>query len=159
MDEDIDVADKQMVELNKIGSIIGNHHSVHAMTDVTGFGLMGHLLEMVEGSLVSATLHYHQIPWLSNNLTAYIAKGCVPGGTRRNYDSYGSNMSIADSLNRETVVSILCDPQTSGGLLISVGEDGIADLVSAFEKAGLDEFIHPIGRITDGAKGSVQVIE
>lgn len=159
LEGDTDVASKQMIELNKIGNIIGSNHSVHAMTDVTGFGLLGHLLEMVEGSRVGASIDFGQIPWLSDNLAAYIKKGCVPGGTRRNYDSYGSKVSIAESLDQETVIALLCDPQTSGGLLISVGDAGIPDLVEAFKGEGLDRFIQPIGKITDGPEGRVRVID
>jgi len=155
--EDFDVAANQMVRLNSFGNLIAHHASVHAMTDVTGFGLMGHLLEMVDGAQVSATLQFEHIPLLSKNVHHYIKEGCIPGGTRRNYDSYGAHMTIDNTLDWASTMAILCDPQTSGGLLISVGGDGLTSLKNALHSAGLDEFIHPIGRITEEPKGRVRV--
>jgi selenide,water dikinase len=88
---------------------------VTALTDVTGFGLMGHLLEVCEGSNVSAIVNYSKVP-VFKEIHDYIDKKCVPGGTLRNWDSYGHKLNIENEKQRH----ILCDPQTSGGLLIAV---------------------------------------
>lgn len=104
-----------MCTLNRIGMELGNLSGVHAMTDVTGFGLLGHLLEMVKGSGLSARLDLDQIPLLPN-LHHYLDAGSYPGGTTRNWESYGHEI---DSLD-DTWRLILADPQTSGGLLIAV---------------------------------------
>lgn len=78
---------------------------VSALTDVTGFGLMGHLLEVCEASNVSAVIHYDKVP-VFNEIHAYLDKNCVPGGTLRNWDSYGHKLAIDDQRQRH----ILCDP-------------------------------------------------
>ncbi|MCB0666593.1 MAG: selenide, water dikinase SelD [Saprospiraceae bacterium] len=113
--EDLDIARKSMLEINKIGQQAGDLDYVHAMTDVTGFGLAGHLLELCEGSGVSASLQFSEIPMFPF-VGKYIEAGCIPGGTKRNWDTYGHNFSLP---NPDTF-KILADPQTSGGLLIAV---------------------------------------
>lgn len=118
-----------MCTLNRIGMELGELPGVHAMTDVTGFGLLGHLLEMVKGSGLSARLHLDQIPLLPN-LYHYLDAGSYPGGTTRNWDSYGHEVDQLD----ETWRLILADPQTSGGLLIAVNADSeklVSDLLES----------------------------
>jgi selenide,water dikinase len=112
-----------MCQLNSIGTLAAELPQVTAMTDVTGFGLAGHLLELCEGSGVNARLDFEQVPRLAP-VTDYLALGCVPGGTNRNFASYGQQLPPLDTLQRQ----LLCDPQTSGGLLISVRPDGAAAL-------------------------------
>ena len=85
------------------------------MTDVTGFGLLGHLIEICEGSNLSAVVFSDKIKTL-DGVKDYIAQGCVPGGTGRNFDSYGHKVGVLT----EEQKAILCDPQTSGGLLVAV---------------------------------------
>lgn len=104
-----------MCILNKLGSFFAEIDGIHAMTDVTGFGLAGHLLEMAEGSGLSAELEYSRLPLLPN-VQQYIDQGAIPGGTLRNWDSYGHKINLPV----ETQKIILADPQTSGGLLIAV---------------------------------------
>lgn len=116
---------KTMCTLNKIGMELGKLHGVHAMTDVTGFGLLGHLLEMVNGSGLSAVLNLNQIPLLPN-LKDYLDAGSYPGGTTRNWESYGHEVGPLE----ETWRLILADPQTSGGLLIAV-DPGLEKMLSA----------------------------
>lgn len=113
--EDLDLARTSMLEINKIGQKAGELDYVHAMTDVTGFGLAGHLLELCEGSGVSASLQFSEIP-LFPFVGKYIEAGCIPGGTKRNWDTYGHNLSLPNP----DIFKILADPQTSGGLLIAV---------------------------------------
>jgi len=104
-----------MCQLNNVGPDIAKLEGVNAMTDVTGFGLLGHLLELCEASDVSATIRMADVPIL-DPVTDYLEQGCIPGGTGRNYASYGHKLGALTDLQK----SILCDPQTSGGLLISV---------------------------------------
>jgi selenide,water dikinase len=142
--EDKSLAAIQMKKLNKIGEQLGDMNTVNAVTDVTGFGLLGHLSEMCEGSGLSADLFYNDIPFLTDNLTSYISKKCTPGGTTRNWDSYGSRIHIDDKLNREEVIALTADPQTSGGLLISVSAEGQKDLEGLFKRNGLQDFLQPV---------------
>ena len=114
-EEDLDVARNSMITLNKIGQELGELEGVTAITDVTGFGLLGHLSEICEGSNLSATIDSAKVPTL-NNLDFYIKHKTFPGGTFRNFDSYGHKIS---PLTEEQKV-VLCDPQTSGGLLVAV---------------------------------------
>ncbi|MFV8758807.1 selenide, water dikinase SelD, partial [Yersinia enterocolitica] len=109
------VATETMCQLNKSGADFAHILGVTAMTDVTGFGLLGHLSEICQGSGVQATLHFSSIPRLPA-VEEYIAAGCVPGGTGRNFDSYGHLIGKMSDLQK----SLLCDPQTSGGLLLAV---------------------------------------
>ena len=121
--EHADIAPKQMAELNKIGAILGKIKSVKALTDVTGFGLLGHLAEMCEGSNLSAEIEFEKVPKL-DFLEEYLAKKSFPGGTTRNWESYGHKISEIS----ETQKYILADPQTSGGLLIAVEPAGKEEL-------------------------------
>lgn len=109
------LATEVMCQLNKSGAELSAIDGVTAMTDVTGFGLLGHLSEICQGSGVQATLWFDSIPRLPD-VESYIAAGCVPGGTGRNFDSYGHLIGSMSELQRQ----LLCDPQTSGGLLLAV---------------------------------------
>jgi selenide,water dikinase len=106
-----------MTKLNSAGIELGNMESVRAMTDVTGFGLLGHLLEVCEGSGLSARIRFDALPTL-DNITSYIEKNCIPGGTYRNWKSYGNKISEITEFQK----MIMADPQTSGGLLIAVDQ-------------------------------------
>jgi selenide,water dikinase len=117
-DADAAVALQSMVTLNKLGDTLGGIGGVKAMTDVTGFGLLGHLSEMCEGSGVSATVVFNRVPVIPS-VTGYLSQGCIPGGTHRNWSSYGHKISRLTDEQR----FILADPQTSGGLLIAVTEE------------------------------------
>jgi len=104
-----------MLTLNKAGAAFGKLPYVNAMTDVTGFGLLGHLCEMCEGSGLSAEINFSQVPRFEF-LHEYIQQKSTPGGTQRNWESYGHKITVVDDVQR----AILADPQTSGGLLVSV---------------------------------------
>ncbi|MFZ6043990.1 AIR synthase-related protein, partial [Vibrio natriegens] len=99
-----------MCKLNTPGADFAEIAGVKAMTDVTGFGLMGHLNEICEGSGLKAEVWFDRIPHLPG-VFDYIEKGCVPGGTHRNFDSYGHRLGAMSQQQQ----SLLCDPQTSGG--------------------------------------------
>ena len=115
-----DLVRDTMAALNTFGAIAAEHPWVHAMTDVTGFGLLGHLHEMCAGANVGARIDLPSVPRLVPGLVdTLIAGGCVPGGTRRNWDSYAAFASDMGDAER----ALMCDPQTSGGLLIAVAPD------------------------------------
>ena len=114
---------KLMTTLNKVGSVFSELDGVKAMTDVTGFGLLGHLLEICEGSNLNAQIWFDKVPVISE-LQDYITKKSIPGGTFRNWKSYGSKIDLANPDQK----FILCDPQTSGGLLVVVENDSVAAL-------------------------------
>jgi selenide, water dikinase len=106
-----------MVQLNKIGTAFGEFDFIKALTDVTGFGLAGHLIEMCEGSNLSAEIEFDDVPVIDKKiLYPYIEQKSIPGGTGRNFESYGHKLSSLTDLQK----TILCDPQTSGGLLAAV---------------------------------------
>lgn len=126
------IAADSMVILNDVGLALSAIEEVTALTDVTGFGLMGHLLEICEGSNVSAVLQYRKIP-VFDEIHGYLDKKCVPGGTLRNWDSYGHKLTIEDERQRH----ILCDPQTSGGLLIAVKKEAAPEVESILKSKGL----------------------
>ncbi|MSP69859.1 MAG: selenide, water dikinase SelD [Bacteroidetes bacterium] len=130
--EDFDQALQTMLTLNKPGETFGKLSYVKAMTDVTGFGLLGHLGEMVDGSNLSAEIDFSKVPKLTN-IDFYISQGSMPGGTKRNWESYGNGIEGVDEYKR----SILCDPQTSGGLLVAVEQGNENEFISVAESIGL----------------------
>ena len=121
--EHADIAPESMSKLNSLGAELAKIEGIKAMTDVTGFGLIGHLTEMCEGSNLTAEIEYDKIP-IFKDVQRYIDLGCMPGGTNNNWGCYGHNVQLKD----ESQKSILCDPQTSGGLLIAVDESGIEEV-------------------------------
>ncbi|MFK7810499.1 MAG: selenide, water dikinase SelD [Saprospiraceae bacterium] len=113
------LAIRSMTALNKIGEVYGKQPYIEAMTDVTGFGLMGHLSEMCEASNTTANVYYDKVPLLDKAiLEYYLDNNCIPGGTNRNWDSYGHKVAPLSDRHKH----ILCDPQTSGGLLVAVAK-------------------------------------
>lgn len=121
-DEHRDIAIDSMCQLNKIGAQLGRLSGVTAMTDVTGFGLLGHLLEVCQGSNVAAEINFDSVPLLDPAVEMYRAMGCIPGGGSRNFASFSQHVSSLSEQQQQ----ILCDPQTSGGLLVAVEADAIA---------------------------------
>ncbi|MFD1185524.1 selenide, water dikinase SelD [Pontibacter rugosus] len=132
------LAPQQMMQLNKIGAELGQLPQVKAMTDVTGFGLMGHLSEMCEGSKLTAEVYFDKVPVIPEALD-YLAQKAIPGGTNRNFDSYGHK--IADLTPDQK--HLLCDPQTSGGLLVAVDPAGREAVLEIFRKYDLQ--LEPLG--------------
>lgn len=150
-DEDIGIARDQMCTLNKPGSRFAKLESVKAMTDVTGFGLLGHLVEMADGSGLTARLNAGAVPRLPS-VDFYLEQGCVPGGTLRNFDSYGDRIGELTEAQKQ----LLCDPQTSGGLLIAVAPDGEAQFQAMALELGLE--LKPIGELVERQRHAVEVI-
>jgi len=130
-----------MLALNKFGATLGKLPYIHALTDVTGFGLLGHLTEMCGGSQLSAEIEFSKVPTL-NFIQPYLDQKCIPGGTQRNWDSYGKKISLADARYRD----VLADPQTSGGLLIAVDPEHAAEFEALATKEGHE--LKPFGHLT-----------
>ena len=151
------LAAEQMMQLNKVGSRLGAVAGVHAMTDVTGFGLLGHLIEMAEGSGLSATIEFNRVPLISKSLIEYVEMGAVPGGTHRNWDSYGHKVKLENNNAESLYKNILADPQTSGGLLISVGRDSLEEVISVLNEYGLSDKTTPIGEMHESESFAVSV--
>lgn len=129
-----------MTTLNKPGFAFGKLPYVNAMTDVTGFGLLGHLMEVCEGSGLSAEIDFEKVPKF-DFLEKYLQQKSTPGGTQRNWASYGNKISDLT----ENQIAILADPQTSGGLMVSVDES----FAGEFERValGLGLQLLPFGKI------------
>ncbi len=123
-------------QLNTPGSTLGCLAGVHALTDVTGFGLLGHLLEICKGSGVTAVLDYAALPILPN-VPDYIARGCVTGASARNWTSYGKDVELGAGLG-DVERSLLTDPQTSGGLLVSCAPEVATEVLSLFLQQGFE---------------------
>lgn len=138
---------KQLTQLNKVGADLGKIEGVHAMTDTTGFGLLGHLIEMTGGSGVSALLRYKALPVLPGVMEG-IAQKYIPGGTNRNWKSYGQHVGFAPGIQEQDVVPLLADPQTNGGLLISVDPRSLPEVTQILTDAGLGAYTQPIGEMT-----------
>ncbi len=149
--EDLSVASEAMCQLNIIGSRLAAIPGVNAITDVTGFGLAGHLQEVCAGSQLHAEIDFDSLPLLPN-VHEYLDMGCSPGGTQRNFDSYGQFLGEMTQRQRE----ILCDPQTSGGLLVMVDEDSQDEFLQITRGEGLD--LKPIGQILEARDDSQEVL-
>lgn len=134
------VAAQQMMQLNKLGEKLGHLPYITAMTDVTGFGLLGHLIEMAESADLSAELNYSKVP-LIPGLNFYISQMCVPDNSFRNWSGYDPKVSgiTGDSL------LTLCDPQTNGGLLITVDPGSKTQFEQLLKTEGLADYAEPIG--------------
>ena len=139
-----------MCTLNKAGSSFGKLPDVTAMTDVTGFGLLGHLLEMVQGSGLTAQIEFSKVPRLPG-VDYYLQQGCVPGGTGRNFESYAEKIT---PLTEEQKL-LLCDPQTSGGLLVAVTEQGQERFLELTAQLGLA--LTPLGRLVERRSYAIEV--
>ena len=122
--------------LNRAGTDLAPLPGVHAMTDVTGFGLLGHLLEICRGSKLSARLSLSNIPFL-DNVHALAEAGVITGASDRNWASYGDHVRFASDLPA-AARPLLCDPQTSGGLLVSCAPDSVPAVLDIFNRHGAD---------------------
>ena len=121
-------------QLNKPGAVLGCLPTVHAMTDVTGFGLLGHLWEMCKGSGVAARIDWARLPFLPSALML-AEKGLITGASARNWESCGGRVSLpADFADHQR--ALLTDPQTSGGLLISCAPDAATELLAGLMQQG-----------------------
>jgi len=144
---------KQLTSLNNIGEELGKIKGVTAMTDVTGFGLLGHLIEMAEGSGLSAEIYYDKLP-VAAGVKEYISQRIFPDATTRNWSSYSDKVKfekarpddpVGRGLNVMEAFTLLPDPQTNGGLLVSVRPGSIPAIEKLFIEHNLQEFITPVG--------------
>jgi len=152
---DLDLLVKQLTTLNKVGAQMGKVKGVHAMTDVTGFGILGHLIEMMEGSGLGATIHYNQLPILEA-AKKYLAQKAIPDATYRNWNAYNQQVAFGAGVNVMEAFQILPDPQTNGGLLIAVSPASLEEVQSILKEAGIDN-TDPIGVCTELEAKRIQV--
>lgn len=141
-----------MTRLNKFGSIVSGIKGVSAMTDITGFGLVGHLIEMCEGSKLSATIEHGKIKLLPG-VDQYMSQFIFPDNTYRNWNAYEKKVN---GVNGPEFIT-LSDPQTSGGLLIAVSENAASELIWEMNENGLKEFTEPIGQLAAPGEFAVYV--
>ncbi|HEY4551933.1 MAG TPA: selenide, water dikinase SelD [Bacillaceae bacterium] len=152
-EEEIARVTKVMTTLNKKAAEVMEHYTVHASTDVTGFGLLGHASEVAKGSGVGLNIYYEQVPVLPR-VRELAEAGSVPGGTRNNYAHIEEVVFYPDSMD-QIDRWILCDAVTSGGLLISVAGEEAARLAEELQSKGVEARI--IGEVTEENKGRIIV--
>lgn len=150
-EKDVSEAVNWMTELNTLGYELGKREYVKALTDVTGFGLLGHLIEVCEGSGLSAELVYSKIPLLKN-IHAYTSRFIYPDNTMRNWQGYEKKVS---GVGAESLLT-LCDPQTSGGLLVCVEKASGYEFEKFARSKGFE--LKPIGRMTAKHEWTVTII-
>ncbi len=155
-DEHVAVMIKQMTALNKIGEALGKLEGVTAMTDITGFGLLGHLIEMAEGCNCSAEINYSALP-VADGVREYLAQRIIPDATYRNWNSYSTKTGFEKGVNVMEAFNLLPDPQTNGGLLIAVDPAAVEQVKDLLVANGLSEFSTPIGIMTELAEKTVFV--
>ena len=122
-------------QLNTPGSVLGTLPGVHALTDVTGFGLLGHLLEICKGASVDALVNYAALPILPN-VAEYAARGCVTGASARNWAACGERVRLASPRIGDVERAVLTDPQTSGGLLVACAPEVADEVLELFRQQG-----------------------
>ncbi len=143
LESDLDIVISSMLTLNDIGFEFGRLEYVNAMTDVTGFGLLGHLCEMCEGSGLSAEIEFRKIPKF-DFIDRYMEEECMPGGTERNWNSYKDKIFLLEDYQK----NLLADPQTSGGLLISVDGNKIEEFEDFLNKQAITN-LASIGKVVE----------
>ena len=141
---DIEEATTVMTSLNKKAQQVIRNYPITSCTDITGFGLMGHGVEMASASDVTFELNVNRIPIMSGAIE-YAQSGLVPAGAYKNRGYSEKDVEMGGT--KEYFIDILYDPQTSGGLLISVAEEYAASVMRDFEKAGMDTEVSVIGRV------------
>jgi selenide, water dikinase len=134
-------------KLNTPGIPLGRLDDVHALTDVTGFGFLGHLLEMCRGAQLGAHIDFADLP-LHAGVLELAAKGFVTGASRRNLDAYGHDVTFGPDIG-ERERALLTDPQTSGGLLVACSPDSVSDVLAIFRRDGFTSAA-PVGRFAAG---------
>jgi selenide,water dikinase len=135
-------------KLNRPGADLAALDAVHALTDVTGFGLLGHTLELSRGAGLTARIRYADLPWLPG-VEAFARAGVATGASGRNWSGYGAEISLGGSLP-DVARTLLTDPQTSGGLLVSCTPESVDEVLAIFRADGFDQAA-VIGEMTDGA--------
>lgn len=153
-EEEIERVTQVMATLNKTASEIMAPYNVHACTDVTGFGLLGHASEMAKGSRTGLTVYHDQVPMLPR-VRELAETGAVPGGTKNNFAHLQGDVTFPEAMD-QIDQWILCDAVTSGGLLIAVAGEEAGDLLANLQKAGVQAAI--IGEVTEENPGHISVV-
>jgi selenide,water dikinase len=149
-DSDYEQMVASTTQLNTPGPVLACLDGVHAVTDVTGFGLLGHLMEVCKGSAVRATVDFSALPLLGHALE-FANAGHVTGASARNWASYGGAVQLAAGLG-DSERALLTDPQTSGGLLVSCMPDTVTEVLSIFLQQGFSH-VSVIGEVVEGEPG------
>ncbi|QNK75868.1 selenide, water dikinase SelD [Variovorax sp. PAMC28562] len=137
-------------KLNTPGIALAQLDGVHALTDVTGFGLAGHVLELARGAGLTAVIEWSKVPLLEG-VEAMVAEGFVTGASGRNWEGYGADVQLAEGLSK-TAQSLLSDPQTSGGLLVSCSAEAVDAVLEVFRTEGFGGAA-VVGRVESGSAG------
>lgn len=143
-EEDVIFLTDELCKLNQIGEQLGKISEVNAMTDVTGFGLGGHLLEMAEGSGLSIEIDYSRLG-VYDNARSYLKQNILPDAVYRNWNSYGKNVQLDKLLPAMEAFGLIGDPQTNGGLLIAVDPAGATKVTELLAQNNYTDFLQPIG--------------
>ncbi len=151
----IEYVSSLMAELNKKASEVMLQYDVHACTDITGFGLLGHLAEMVEGTEVGVSVEASRVPTIQKAVE-FASMGFVPGGTRKNYEFIRDMVDFSDNVSA-VMRDILFDPQTSGGLLISLNSGEAEKLVEDLNSAGIRQ-VSVVGEVVREPKEKIVVL-
>lgn len=151
-DDDYQTAITMMTSLNTVGKKLGELKSVSALTDVTGFGLLGHLIEIADGSNLSAVVNYPDVP-IEEGSKKYIAQMCFPDNLFRNWNAYEKKVEAEEG----SWFIPLCDPQTNGGLLAAVAPDDAGDFLEVLKENGIHSVTKPIGMFTAKENYSVKI--
>ena len=155
-DDQLKIMVQQMTTLNKIGEALGKIKDVTAVTDVTGFGLLGHLIEMADGSGLTAEISYGKVSRVTG-VAQFIKQRVFPDATTRNWNSYYEKVRFEKGVDVMEAFTLLPDPQTNGGLLFSVKERSKNEVVTLLNKFGLKDFVEPIGKFISKTEKTVEV--
>ncbi|MEO6302839.1 MAG: selenide, water dikinase SelD [Bacteroidia bacterium] len=157
-EEDKIILINQLTQLNSLGEKLGKINGVTAMTDVTGFGLLGHLIEMAEGSNLSAIINYSAVPKIGN-ISYYLKQNTIPDATFKNWNAYSAVTEIGEGIDVMEAFNLLPDPQTNGGLLFSVSPANITEVTDLLKASGLQNFIIPIGKMIKKEEKVIKVLK
>ncbi|CAB3925526.1 Selenide, water dikinase [Achromobacter anxifer] len=138
----------ETTRLNRPGPALAAMEGVHAITDVTGFGLLGHTLEMARGAQLTAHVSRDALPWLPG-VQAFAAEGVITGASGRNWASYGDSVRLGEGVS-DTERALLTDPQTAGGLLVACSPDAAKAVLDLFRQHGFEQAA-VIGEMRAGA--------
>ena len=136
--------------LNTPGQALARLDAVHALTDVTGFGLLGHLLELCHGARLAARISAASVPRIAG-VDALVARGFATGASQRNWDGYGHEVRLGAGIDAHQR-TLLTDPQTSGGLLVACAPEAVGDVLAVFRRDGFDAACE-IGELAVGEPG------
>lgn len=149
-DSDYEAMVATTTQLNTPGPLLACLDGVHAVTDVTGFGLLGHLMEMCKGSQLRARVNFSDLPFMGR-AEELVEAGCATGASGRNWASYGEQVMLDPALG-DAARTLLTDPQTSGGLLVSCAPDTVTEVLSIFLQQGFSH-VSVIGEMAQGDVG------